>query len=169
MKGSRTRTVDFEDPAALLAAAQGRPGIEVLRELSLGKVPAAPIQATLGFDLVDVQDGFAAFQCTPGEHLFGPTGAVHGGIAATLLDSAMGAAVMTTLDGATSYATANLNVHLTRSISLRTGRIVAEGWVVHRGSRLVTAEARLNDAQGRLLAHGSATYSLTDRQAPSRA
>lgn len=95
--------------------------------------------------------------------MFGATGAVHGGVAATLLDSAMGAAVMTTLDEVTSYATANLNVHLTRSISLRTGRILAEGWVVHRGSRLVTAEARLNDEQGRLLAHGSATYSLGER------
>jgi uncharacterized protein (TIGR00369 family) len=163
MSGTRTRTVDFEDPAALLAAAQGKLGIDVLRELSSGKAPAAPIQVTLGFDLVDVQDGFASFQCIPGEHLFGATGAVHGGVAATLLDSAMGAAVMTTLDAATGYATANLNLHLTRSISLRTGRMIVEGWVVHRGSRLVTAEARLNDEQGRLLAHGTATYLLTER------
>jgi uncharacterized protein (TIGR00369 family) len=163
MSGTRTRTVDFENPAALLAAARGKAGIDVLRELSAGKVPAAPIQVTLGFDLVDVQDGFARFQCIPGEHLFGATGAVHGGVTATLLDSAMGAAVMTTLDAATAYATANLNVHLTRSISLRTGRMIVEGWVVHRGSRLVTAEARLHDEQGRLLAHGTATYSLTER------
>jgi uncharacterized protein (TIGR00369 family) len=163
MNGSRTRTVDFEDPAALVEAARGKAGIELLRELCSGRSPAAPIQATLGFDLVEVQDGFARFQATPGEHLFGATGAVHGGVAATLLDSAMGAAVMTTLDAVTSYATANLNVHLTRSISLRTGRVVAEGWVVHRGSRLVTAEARLNDEQGRLLSHGSATYSLSQR------
>ena len=163
MSGTRTRTVDFEGPAALLAAARDKAGIDVLRELSSGKLPAAPIQVTLGFDLVEVQDGVAKFQCIPGEHLFGATGAVHGGVTATLLDSAMSAAVMTTLDAATGHATANLNVHLTRSISLRTGRMIVEGWVVHRASRLVTAEARLNDEQGRLLAHGTATYALTER------
>lgn len=163
MSGTRTRTVHFEDPALLLAAAQGKTGIELLRQLSAGKVPAAPIQTTIGFDLVDVQDGFARFQATPGEHLFGATGVVHGGVVASLLDAAMGAAVMTTLDALSSYAAVGLNVHFTRSLTLRTGRVLAEGWVVHRGSRLVTAEARLNDGQARLLAHGSGTYSLTER------
>jgi uncharacterized protein (TIGR00369 family) len=163
MSGSRTRTVDFEDPEALVDSARGRLGIDVLRDLCTGRAPAAPIQVTLGFDLLEVQDGFARFQSTPGEHLYGATGTVHSGVVATLLDAAMAAAVMTTLDAVTSYTTTNLNVHVTRSISIRTGRILVEGWVVHRGSRLVTAEARLNDEQNRLLAHGTGTYSLGER------
>jgi uncharacterized protein (TIGR00369 family) len=163
MSGSRTRTVDFEDPEALVDSARGRLGIDVLRDLCTGRAPAAPIQVTLGFDLVEVQDGFARLQSTPGEHLYGATGTVHSGVVATLLDAAMAAAVMTTLDAVTSYTTTNLNVHVTRSISLRTGRILVEGWVVHRGSRLVTAEARINDEQNRLLAHGTGTYSLGER------
>jgi acyl-coenzyme A thioesterase PaaI-like protein len=75
----------------------------------------------------------------------------------------MSAAVMTTLDAATGHTTAMLTVHLTRAITARTAKVSAEGWVVHRGSRLVTAEARLNDEQGRLLGHGSGTYSLNER------
>ena len=163
MRGTRTRTVDFDEPGATAAGALGKTGIEFLRELVAGRLPAAPIQATLGFELVEVEDGFAKFQLLPGEHLYGALNAVHGGVAATLLDSAMGAAVLTTLDAATGYTTATLTVHLTRAMTARTLAVLAEGWVVHRGSRLVTAEGRLTDEQGRLLAHGSATCALTER------
>jgi uncharacterized protein (TIGR00369 family) len=143
----------------------GKTGLELLRDLIAGKVPPAPIQATLGFELVEVSDGFARFELVPGEHLYGSLSAVHGGVAASLLDSAMGAAVMTTLDAVTSHTTAMLTVHLTRAITSRTLKVVAEGWVVHRGSRLVTAEARLTDEQSRLLAHGSATCAISERPA----
>ena len=143
----------------------GQPGIEFLRDLIAGKVSQPPIQKTLGFELVDVSDGFARYRLVPCEHLYGPMNAVHSGIAATLLESAMGAAVMTVLDAQTTYTTAGLTVHLTRTITARAGKLVAEGWIVHRGSRLVTTEGRLNDDQGRLLAHGSATYALVERPA----
>ena len=141
----------------------GQTGIEFLRDLIAGKAKPAPVQATLGLKLVDVSDGFASFQLLPGEKLYGADSAVHSGIAAALLDVAMGAAVTTTLDAKTTGTTAALNVHLTRAITARAGKLVAEGWVVHRGSRLVTAEGRLTDDQGRLLAHGSATCSLVER------
>jgi uncharacterized protein (TIGR00369 family) len=163
MSGTRTRTVDFQDPSLTASSALGKTGIEFLREIIAGKVPPAPLQATLGFALVDAQDGFARFELVPGEHLFNAMGAVHGGVAATLLDSAMGAAVMTTLNVSTGYTTATLTVHMTRAITLRTSKVTAEGWVVHRGSRLVTAEGRLNDSEGRLLAHGSATCAISER------
>jgi uncharacterized protein (TIGR00369 family) len=166
MAGKLTRSFDFDEPGVTAAAALAKPGIEFLNDIIAGKVPAAPLQATLGFELVEVSDGFARFQLVPGEHLYGPTNAVHGGVAATLLDSAMGTAVMTTLDAATAYTTATLTVHLTRAITSRTVKVTAEGWVVHRGSRMVTAEGRLNDKQGRLLAHGSATCALVERLAP---
>lgn len=163
MGGKRTRTIEFDDPELTTAAAIGKPGIEFLLALIAGTVPPPPLQQTLGFQLIEVSDGFARFELTPGEHLYNPSGVVHGGVAATLLDSAMGAAVMTTLDAVTSYTTAMLTVHLTRAITSRTVKVSGEGWVVHRGSRLVTAEGRLSDEQGRLLAHGSATCALSER------
>jgi uncharacterized protein (TIGR00369 family) len=163
MSETRTRTIDFQDPSLTASGAVGKTGLEFLRDVISGKVPAAPLQATLGFSLVSVQDGFARIELVPGEHLFGPMNAVQSGLAATLLEAAMGAAVMTTLDAVTGYSTATLIIHSTRAITLRTSKVIAEGWVVHRGSRLVTAEARLNDADGRLLAHGSATCAISER------
>lgn len=163
MGGKRTRTVQFEDPAAVAAATAGKPGLTILREVVERQAPPAPIQATLGMELVEAGDGFAKLQLEPGEHLYGSFGAVHGGVTATLLDAAMGAAVLTTLDASSGCSTAALSVHFTRSMTTRLGCVVAEGWVVHRGSRLVTAEARITDEQGRLLGHGSGTYSLTER------
>jgi uncharacterized protein (TIGR00369 family) len=145
------------------AAALGKCGLELLKGVIEGRVPAAPIQATLGYQLIEVSDGFAKLELLPGEHLFNAHALVHSGVAATLLDSAMGTAVMTTLDAVTGYSTSTLSVHLTRAITPRTVKVLAEGWVVHRGSRLVTPEGRLTDEQGRLLAHGSATCALVDR------
>lgn len=165
MGGKRTRTVQFDDPSASVATAAGKSGLELLRALLESKLPAAPIQLTLGMELTEVSDGFAKLELEPGEHLYGSFGVVHGGVTGTLLDAAMGAAVLTTLDAATGCSTVTLSVHFTRAITTRMARVVAEGWVVHRGSRLVTAEARLNDEQGRLIGHGSGTYSLTERAA----
>jgi len=165
MAGTRTRTVDFDEPGATSVGALGKPGIEFLREIIEGTLPAAPMQAALGFELVEVADGVARFELIPGEHLYGPLNAVHGGVASTLLDSAMGAAVITTLDARTTCSTATMTVHFTRPINSRTVKVLAEGWVVHRGSRLVTAEGRITDEQGRLLAHGSATLALSERPA----
>jgi uncharacterized protein (TIGR00369 family) len=167
MVGRRTRTVSFDDPAASVAAASGKSGLELLRAIIEGTAPPSPIQVTLGVSLLEVTDGFAKLMLEPGEHLYGSFNVVHGGVAATLLDAAMGSAVLTTLDAHTVGTTASLSVHLTRAITTRMQQVVAEGWVVHRGSRLVTAEARLVDEQGRLLAHGSSTCSLTERAAPS--
>ena len=163
MRGTRTRTTDFADPSLTAAAAVGKPGIEFLRELLRGEAPAAPIQATLGFELLEVSDGFAKAQLVPGEHLYGTFNSVHGGVASTLLDATMASAVVTTLDALTLPSTATISVHFTRPITVRMLAVVCEGWVVHRGSRLVTAEGRIADDQGRLLAHGSATYSLGTR------
>ena len=148
---------------AVSAVSQGKPGIELLLAAIEAKLPTGPLMSTLACQLVAVSDGFARFELVPSEHLFSPTHAVHGGVSSAVLDAAMGAAVLTTLDGKSGYTTATLTAHLTRAITPRTLKIVAEGWVVHRGSRLVTAEARLSDEQGRLLAHGSATCALTER------
>jgi uncharacterized protein (TIGR00369 family) len=162
MRGIRTRTTDFSDPSLTAEAAAGKPGIEFLRELIRGEAPTAPIQVTLGFELVEVEDGFARAQLVAGEHLCGTFNTVHSGVASTLLDACMTAAVVTTLDAVTAPTNATVTVHFTRPITARMV-VVGEGWVVHRGSRLVTAEGRLADDQGRLLAHASATYALVPR------
>jgi uncharacterized protein (TIGR00369 family) len=141
-----------------------RSGLAWLQAILEGAIPPAPIQATLGFDLVAVEEGLARFRLLPGERLNNPMGGVHGGVACTLLDSAMGSAVMTTLDSKTGYSTVDIMVHLTRPISAQTGAIVAEGRVVHRGSRIATAEGRLTDAEGRLLAHATTTCLLLERR-----
>jgi len=93
----------------------------------------------------------------PGERHYNPLGTVHGGIAATLLDSAMGVAVHTTLDEGQTYTTLELNVNYVGAMTQDTGPVVATGSVIHRGGRVATAEARLTDADGRLLAHGTST------------
>lgn len=163
MGGSRTRTVDFEDPSVTSGAALGKSGLEFLRELIAGKVPAPPFQVTLGFQLLEADDGMARYQLLPGEHLYGAQNSVHSGVASALLDAAMSAAVTTTLHAQTTFTVVTLNTHITRAISQRTQKVLADGWVVHRSSRLVTAEGRLTDEQGRLLAHGSATCALVER------
>jgi uncharacterized protein (TIGR00369 family) len=120
-------------------------------------IPSAPIAELVGFDLVELGEGRASFELDPGERHYNPLGTVHGGIAATLLDSAMGVAVHTTLDEGQTYTTLELNVHYVGAMTQDTGPVVATGSVIHRGGRVATAEARLTDADGRLLAHGTST------------
>jgi uncharacterized protein (TIGR00369 family) len=159
----RRRSVTWNDPMLTATGASGRTGLQFLRAILEGQLPPAPIQATLGFELVAAEEGLVRFELTPGEHLYNPMGGVHGGVACTLLDSAMGSAVMSTLDAKTGYTTADLTVHLTRGISVKTGPILAEGRVLHRGSRVATAEGRLTDREGRLLAHATITSLLLER------
>jgi uncharacterized protein (TIGR00369 family) len=163
MSDERTRSVTFGDPSLLAASAAGKAGLQILREIVSGKLSAPPFYAALGLELVEVQDGFARLRLEPGEHLFGLHNAVQAGAASALLEAAMSAAVTTVLDPVTGQTTAALAVHLTRAINTRGAAVLAEGWVVHRGSRLVTAEGRLTDEQGKLLAHGSATAALIER------
>jgi uncharacterized protein (TIGR00369 family) len=121
------------------------------------EIPHAPVAELLGFTLIELGDGQASFELDPGERHYNPLGTVHGGIAATLLDSAMGVAVHTTLNEGETYTTLELKVNFVRAITEATGRTVATGSVIHRGGRVATAEARLTDADGRLLAHGTST------------
>ena len=132
-------------------------GLEAMHAIRAGDAPAPPIAELVGFDLVEVGEGHASFELDPAERHYNPLGTVHGGIAATLLDSAMGCAVHTTLDEGEAYTTLELKVNYVRAITEATGRVVATGSVIHRGGRVATAEARLTDAGGRLLAHGTST------------
>jgi uncharacterized protein (TIGR00369 family) len=132
-------------------------GLEAMNAIKAGDAPAPPIAELVGFDLVEVGEGRAVFELDPAERHYNPLGTVHGGIAATLLDSAMGCAVHTTIREDEAYTTLELKVNYVRAITEATGRIVAAGSVIHRGGRVATAEARLTDEGGRLLAHATST------------
>jgi uncharacterized protein (TIGR00369 family) len=131
-------------------------GLSAMRAVIAGEIPPPPIATLLGFELVEVQDGRAVFAVEPGDQHYNPIGVVHGGLAATLIDSATGCAVHTTLPAGTGYTTTDVQVRFVRPITRDTGRIECVGEVVHRGRTMATAEARLM-AGDRLLAHGTAS------------
>ncbi len=148
----RSRTIEWDDPAAVLAAADGRTGLELMQSLVAGEFPAPPIAQTLGFTLTEVSEGRAVFQLDPGEFHYNPIGSVHGGVFATLLDSAAGCAVHTTLPAGVAYTSLDLNVKFLGAMRTSTGLVSAIGTVKHRGRRTALAEAELVDGSGRLLA-----------------
>lgn len=163
MSDARTRVATWADPGLTTRGAAGRTGLAFLRAIIDGQVPPAPLQAVLGVDLVFADEGVARFQGLAGEHWYNPTSTVHGGVIATLLDSAMGACVMSVLDEKHGYTTVDLHVQMTRAVTERTGLVIAEGRVLHRGSRVVTAEGKLTDSTGKLLAHGATTCLVIER------
>ena len=133
-------------------------GLELLRAIAAGEAPGAPIAELMGFEPVEAEEGRVVFACVPGPQHYNPIGSVHGGLAATLLDSAMGCAVQSTLPEGRGYTTLELKVNFTRAITTDTGRIVCEGKVLHRGGRVATAEGRvIAERTGKLLAHGTTT------------
>ena len=131
-------------------------GLNALRAIIAGELPPPPIATLLGFDLVEVEPGRAIFAVEPGAQHYNPIGMVHGGLAATLIDSATGCAVHTTLPAGTGYTTTDVQVRFVRPITRDTGRIECIGEVVHRGRTLATAQARVMAGE-RLLAHGTAS------------
>ena len=155
--GQRSRTISWEDPRAGAEAAREMSGIECLRAMIEGKLTAPPMAHLMGFGLVEVGEGRAVFECEPAEYHYNPLGVVHGGLACTLADSAMGCAVHTTLPAGTGYTTVEFKVNLLRPITAGIGRLLCEGEVIHVGGRVATAEARLSDEAGRLYAHATTT------------
>src|SRR5436189_5390356 len=139
----RTLTIRWKDPRVFAEAGQGLSGLELLQKVVAGELPRPPIADLMNFDLVEVSEGFAVFTVEPAEYHYNPIGVVHGGLAATLLDSAMGCAVHTTLPEGTTYTTLELKVNFVRPITVETGRVFCEGKIVHRGGRVATAEGRL--------------------------
>jgi uncharacterized protein (TIGR00369 family) len=153
----RALSIEWADPAALAAAGREMTGLDFLRAIRDGDLPPPPIAVLLGFRLAEVEPGRAVFECTPGEQHYNPIGVVHGGLAMTLLDSAMGCCVQTRVPAGSGYTTLEAKTNLVRAITAKTGRLRAIGKVVHIGSRIATAEGRLEDANGKLYAHASTT------------
>ncbi|MEV0554612.1 MULTISPECIES: PaaI family thioesterase [unclassified Streptomyces] len=156
----RTRTYEWEDPAILAEAAGRMAGMDFLRELQAGRLPGPPVSYTLDFTLDEVEPGRAVFSLTPGEEHYNPIGSVHGGIFATLLDSAAGCAVQSTLPQGMAYTSLDLTVKFLRRITVDTGRVRAIGTVVNRTRQTALAQAQLVDATDRLLAHATSSCLL---------
>ena len=135
-------------------------GLELLQRIVDGKYPVPPMAVLLNFTLSQVSEGKAVFHGMPNDRHLNPLGGVHGGWAATLLNSALGCAVQTTLQKGEAYTTVEFKVNLTRPITPKTGEVVCEGRVVHRGKTLAVSEATLRDANGKLLALGTETCSI---------
>ena len=126
-------------------------------EMLAGRLPAPPICRTLGMALAEIEPGRVVFAYTPAFEHYNPLGSVRGGIAATLLDSAMGCCVHTTLKAGTGYTTVEIKVNYVRAMTDKTGPVRAEGRIINVGSRIAISEGKLMDATGRLLAHGTTT------------
>ena len=120
----RKRMVTWEDPTAEVEAATKMSGLEYLRAIARGELPTPPMADLIGFDFSEIEEGRVVFECTPAEYHYNPIGVVHGGLACTLFDSAMGCAVHTMLPTGVGYTTVELKVNFLRPITLKTGRLL---------------------------------------------
>ncbi len=157
MSDPRSRSYSWGDPRAGAAAGRALSGRDYLARMMRGEVPGAPIAHTLDFRLAEIGDGLAVFECNPGEFVYNPIGTVHGGLAATLIDSATGCAVHTQLPAGTGYTTVNLSVDFIKAISDQSGLLRCTGRIVRAGARIAVADADIKGADGTLYARGSAT------------
>lgn len=156
-KNGRVRTVGWEDPMVSAKAARGMSGLEFLRAIARGELPAPPMIRLLGFEVSEVEEGRVVFTVEPAEYHYNPIGTAHGGLACTLADSAMGCAVHTMLPAGVGYTTVELKTNLLRPITTGTGLLSCEGRTIHVGGRIATAEARITDGTGKLYAHATTT------------
>ena len=132
-------------------------GLQFVQGLADGSLPLNTLARTMGYEVAEASHGRVIVTADPGEDHLNPSGTVHGGLAATLLDSCMGLAIWSTLEKGLGQTTLEFKISLVRPITRATGTIKAEGLVLNRGRRVGTAEGRITDGQGRLLAHGTTT------------
>lgn len=140
-----------------LKTATSMSGLEFLQRLVSGAFPAPPIAEVADFWLVEAEHGRAVFEAVPSDRFRNPLGTVHGGWMSTILDSALGCAVHSTLKAGQGFTTVDLAVSFVRAVHESTGKMRCEGKIIHAGNRIVTAEGRLVDAHGKLYAHGTTT------------
>ncbi len=139
-------------------------GLSFLKAIIAGEIPQPPMCVLLGFGLIEAAQGRAAFEGAPGPQHYNPFGTAHGGLAATMLDSALGCAVHSTLPAGDGFTTLEFKVNLVRAIGKDTGLLRAEARVLHRGRTVATAEADLRDLSGKLFAHATTTCMIFPAQ-----
>ena len=153
----RTRTITWHDPLEMAAAIGELSGLERMRRVIAGELAAPPIAQLMNIRLVEADEGRAVFEGEPEEYHYNPIGMVHGGFAATILDSAMGCAVHTALPARVASTTLEIKVNFVRPVKTSTGVVRAVGTVLHAGRTTSLAEGRLVAADGTLYAHASTT------------
>jgi uncharacterized protein (TIGR00369 family) len=158
----RTRTITWEDPAPGTAQGLAMAGLDYVQAIAKGDLPAPPIAVTMQFDLVEAELGRAVFTCLPDESLYNPIGAVHGGLVCTLLDSAAGCALHTTLPQGKGYTSVEIKVSYLKAVRATSGLLTATGTVVKSGSRVGFTEAVVTDASGAVVATASSTLLVFD-------
>ena len=151
----RERSYQWQDPAISASAARTMAGIDLLRAIADGELPAPPIICTLGLGLLSVEPGRVVFRLTPAEFHYNPIGSVHGGVYATICDSACACAVHSMLPAGAVYTSQDLSIKFLRPVTTSTGPLRCEGTVIHLGSRTALAQASLCDDQGKLYAHAT--------------
>jgi uncharacterized protein (TIGR00369 family) len=149
---TRTRTFDWHDPASTAARVGQLAGLEFLRAISRGELPAPPVTHMLGMGSITAEEGTVVVELQPAEYHYNPLGTVHGGVLATLLDTATGCAVHSTLPAGYGYTSIDLNTKFLKPVTVASGPLRCVGTVVSKGRRTALAEARLTDAAGRLVA-----------------
>jgi uncharacterized protein (TIGR00369 family) len=159
---TRTRTISWHDPAEAAVLSQGLTGLEILHRISSGLIPAPPAAELVGFAPTYVMPGRVVFAYEPREEHYNTLGAVHGGILTTVLDTVMGCAIHSNLDAGIAPVTIELKTSFVHPVTLASGILRAEGAVVHPGSRVATAEAKLEGEDGTLYAHASSTWLIYD-------
>jgi uncharacterized protein (TIGR00369 family) len=153
----RTRTITWVDPLPGARVGARMSGLDYLLALQRGEIPPPPMMATMGIGMQEAEEGRVVFYADPDEYHYNPIGMVHGGLAATLADTATACAVHSTLPTGAGYTTLELKVNLVRPLTRDTGRVFCEGRIIHAGGRVATAEARLTDTEGKLYAHATST------------
>jgi uncharacterized protein (TIGR00369 family) len=157
---TRTRTFGWADPAQHASLLGQRSGLDLMREMVAGTIPPPPIMNLIDLAGMEAEEGRVTFYLDPQEFHYNPLGSVHGGVIATMLDSAAGCAVHTTLPAGTGYTSLDLNVKFLRPITVATGRLACTGTVLQSGRRTALAEARMTDVKGRLLAQAMSSCLL---------
>ncbi|HEU5099039.1 MAG TPA: PaaI family thioesterase [Roseiflexaceae bacterium] len=156
----RARTIVWSDPLIGARAAAQSSGLEFLQAMERGELPAPPFMALLNMGFQEAEPGRVVFNIEPAEYHYNPIGMVHGGLASSLCDTAMGCAIHSTLPAGVGYATLELKINFVRPMTLGTGLVVCEGKVINVGGRVATAEARVTDRAGKLYAHATTTCLL---------
>ena len=156
-QAGRTRTYTWEDPGISAAAMGNRSGLDVLRAIGEGELPPPPVMSTLGISALEVEEGRIVFGLQPQEFHYNPLGTMHGGVLATLLDSAAACAVHTTLPAGVGYTSLDLTTKFLRPVTVRSGLLRCEGTVLSRGRRTALAQAQVVDDAGRLIAHATSS------------
>ncbi len=162
---TRSRTFSWSDPALTAAHLGRRSGLDLLRAMVAGELPTPPVMDLLGVERLEVDEGRVAVVMTAQEFHYNPLGTVHGGVLATLLDTATGCAVHSTLPAGIGYTSLDLTTRFLRPVTTASGALRCEGTVISRGRTTALAEARLTDAKGRLIAHATSSCLLFESDA----